>query len=59
MKPTAIAARLIAKHGTSFAYGLCRGRVVLALRRKRDVALYLWHRVGILVERVGNAEGWS
>ena len=59
MTHTGIAQRLIAKHGTAYAYGLCRGRMALALRTRRDIALYGWMRVGQIIERIGNARGWE
>ena len=58
MTHTGIAQRLIAKHGIATAYGLCRSRVVVALSRKRDIALYGWFRVAEIIKRIGNARGW-
>lgn len=59
MTAKGIARRLIATHGTAYAHGLCRGRVRRAYLLGKDGAFYLWGRIGLLVERVGNAEGWA
>jgi hypothetical protein len=59
MMPARIARRLVEKHGTAYAYGLCRGRVKRAGYLGRWHLILSWRTIGELVEKMGNAQGWA